>query len=126
MTPASTAVRKAALNRLAVATRERLPERAEDRDALFRVYLDDLGGFSDDTFVRACRRLETAVSWFPKKAELYDTCASVAKQKADGQRPRLALPSGVKEASAEQLADIRQRVRRAVSEKTMRTGVGRR
>lgn len=86
-------IRRAALTRLAIATRERLPESQEDRNALFRVYLDDLDRFSTDTFLRACRRLET-MTWFPKKGELAEACQAVAKYKADNAKPRLALGDG--------------------------------
>lgn len=114
------ATRKAALTRLAVATRERLPDAREDRDALFRVYLDDTEQFTTDTFVLACRRLETSLDWFPKKHELVDACQAVAQYKRDQRKPVLALASGDTPVDPEKLANIREMVKAAVRRKAMR------
>jgi hypothetical protein len=114
----SNALRKAALTRLAVATREKLPEDKRERDAYFHVYLDGMEKFSDDTFVRACKHLEVVLSWFPKKAELIDACESIVRRKRENERPRLALPEGVKPVSAEQQAEFLRRVRAAIGRKS--------
>jgi len=66
---------------LAIAVRERLPEHKDDRAAFFKVFLDDHEKFDTRTFVEACRRLETKSDWFPKKAELFSECVSVARAK---------------------------------------------
>jgi hypothetical protein len=95
MTTQDEAIRRAALTRLAVAVRERLPEHKDDRAAFFRVFLDDHEKFPTRVFVEACRRLETKLEWFPKKAELYDECGLVARQQAEqheAQQRRTALP----------------------------------
>jgi hypothetical protein len=112
-------IRRAALTRLAVATRERLPDARADRDAFFHVYLDGLDTYSTDTFVRACKHLETALSWFPKKHELVEACQSIVRQKRDSERPVLALPPGQSEIDPGKLADFRHRVRELLERKSM-------
>jgi hypothetical protein len=114
------AERRAALTRLAVATRERLPESRTERDAFFRVYLDDTERFPTSTFTLACRRLEMSLDWFPKKHELVEACAAVARHKADEQTPKLALPSGDKPVSEETLANFRADVAKLIKDRTMR------
>lgn len=110
----------AALTRLAIATRERLPEDKRERDAMFHIYLDGMDVYSVDTFVRACKHLEVAQSWFPKKHELVEACQSIVKQKRDADRPRLALPAGQSEVNPAKLADFRHRVRELIQRKAMR------
>lgn len=112
-------IRRAALTRLAIATRERLPESQEDRHALFRVYLDDLDTFSTDTFVRACRRLET-MTWFPKKGELKEACQAVAQYKADNRKPSRALTDGDKPVDPSKWANFRADVDALLQKKSMR------
>lgn len=121
MTPKDRAVRQAALTRLAVATRERLPETREDREAFFSVYLSDLEGYSAETFVRACRHLETAVSWFPKKHELAEACRSIARQQADARKPSLALLPGDRPVDPEKLMRFKEAVAEAIASKAMDT-----
>jgi hypothetical protein len=110
----------AALTRLAIATRERLPEDKRERDAMFHIYLDGMDTYSADTFVRACKHLETALSWFPKKHELVEACQSILRQKRDKERPRLALPAGETEVDPAKLSDFRHRVRELIERKGMR------
>jgi hypothetical protein len=75
--------------------------------------------YSTDTFVRACKHLETALSWFPKKHELVEACQSIVRQKRDNERPRLALPPGQSEIDPGKLADFRHRVRELLERKGM-------
>ena len=117
--PTDVSRRKAALTRLAVAMRERLPETKSERDAYFHVYLDGLERFSTDTFERACRRLETSMTWFPKKAELYEACVTVAKYMVERGKPRLALTDGDKPVSPERWSRFRQDVDALVQRKRM-------
>lgn len=113
-------VRRAALTRLAIATRERLPEAQEDRNALFRVYLDDLDAFSTDTFVRACRRLEGSMQWFPKKQELLEACQAVAKYKADNAKPRLAIGDGDTPVDPAKWGEFKAKVDQLLAKKGLR------
>lgn len=119
MNPKDRAGRQAALTRLAVATREKLPDSKEDRDAFMSVFLSDLEHFSTDTFVRACRHLETVVAWFPKKAELYDACQAIARRKQLERKPSLALPPGDKPVDPEKVKQLRQHVLSLVRKKGM-------
>lgn len=114
------AARHAALTRLAVVTRERLPESKRERQAFFHVYLDGLEGFSTDTFVRACRRLETSLDWFPKKHELVEACQAVVQYKRDQRKPMLALASGDTPVDPAKLANFKRDVEAAVRRKAMR------
>lgn len=119
--------RIAALTRLAIATRERLPAEEKAKTAFFRIYLDDFEHFSTDTYERACRRLETSLDWFPKKHELMEACQAVAKWKAENQKPvRLALPSGDKPLDLDQLKNFRRDVERNIQERHSMPGTGRR
>lgn len=111
--------RRAALTRLAVATRERLPEEKRDRDAFFHVYLDGLDKFATSTFVEACRRLETKLDWFPKKHELLEECRAIAQRKADARRGQLRLPEGQQPANVN-LEDFKRRVKDFASTRGMK------
>jgi hypothetical protein len=109
--------RKAALTRLAMAVRERLPEDKQARDAFFSIYLSGkLLDFSTDTFVKACARLEDAIDWFPKKHDLVEACEAVARYKADS-RPK--LPEHKNELTPEQWQDIRDRLQAMKQRKAM-------
>lgn len=113
-------IRRLALTRLAIATRERLPESQEDRHAFFKVYLDGTEGFSNDTFCRACRNLENSIDWFPKKHELIEACRAVLKFKLDQRKPQLALPSGDKPIAPEKWREFQSCVQALIQRKRMR------
>ena len=83
------AVRRAALTRLALATKELLPERKEDRDAFFRIYLDGLADYQTHTVVAVCRNLETRAEggWFPKLPVLCEAMRAYVRMKRDQARP---------------------------------------
>jgi endonuclease YncB( thermonuclease family) len=63
--------RLTALERLAVATREKVEPQT------FALYLEDTALIPTDTLVAACRRLERSMTWFPKLKEILDGCALV-------------------------------------------------
>lgn len=80
-------LRLKALSRLAIATREKVEVQT------FAVYLDDLKPFPTLAVERACRRLESTVTWFPKVAELVEACRIEARrieEAAAQRRPKLA------------------------------------
>jgi hypothetical protein len=110
-------VRKAALARLAVATREHLPEDKRERDAFYHVYLDGLEKFSTDTFVKACLRLETALNWFPKKHELLEACQSIVRRKVEDREAQRRLPEARPQVD---LTDFRKRVETFAAERRMK------
>lgn len=114
------AVFRAAITRLALATREPLPVSQEDRNALFRIYWDGVNRFSIRTIVSACRRLETTSKWFPKVSELVETCAAIVARKRDEAKPTLALPSGDTPLDPEKLARFREDVARTIRAMRMR------
>lgn len=75
-----------ALDRLALATRERADKETK------AVYLDDSASVQTGVFVEACRRLERSSTWFPKMKELLDMCDVVAREhriREEANRPRL-------------------------------------
>jgi len=117
------ATRKAALQRLAIATKERLPEHPEDRAAFYKVFLDDLDKFATETFVEACRRLETRLDWFPKKHELYEECQLVVKHRSDERAQRQLGRSRLldePQVDPAKLSDFRHRVRELLDRKAIR------
>lgn len=74
-------LRTQALERLALATDSAL---SDDKIAL---YIENTTGFSDDTFVKACRALELTATWFPKCAELREACIAARPAEMPIQRP---------------------------------------
>jgi hypothetical protein len=87
------AIRRAALTRLAVATKELLPTRTEGRDARFKIYLDGLDRFHTNTVVAVCRKLETEApgGWFPKLPELVEHMRTYLRVKQSQSRPSYQL-----------------------------------
>jgi hypothetical protein len=103
-----------ALTRLALATREKV-----DRET-FVLYLEAVQAFSPALVTEACRRLEDAMKWFPKKAELLEECGRVAmrdrERREDRERKRLP-PAPL---SPERHAEIMARFRDVLRSKAMR------
>jgi hypothetical protein len=104
-----------ALTRLALATREKV------EPATYVLYVEDTAGFSTDVLEKACRRLETALTWFPKVSELVSECRIVARyeaeQRAQQQRPQIQG----KPVTPDQIAALRDRVAVEVQRKRMRS-----
>lgn len=112
-------VRRAALTRLAVATKELLPETKESRDAFFRIYLDGLANFSTQSVLAVCARLETTAEggWFPKLPVLCDHLRAYVRMKQEQQRPaRLTEPP----VSPEKLKELRAAVAQRIQKMRMR------
>lgn len=120
MSTTDAAVRRAALTRLAVATKELLPENAQARDAWFKVYLEGLERFHTNTVVAVCRKLETDApdGWFPKLPQLVEHMRTYLRVKQEQAKPVYALPE--KPISAEQVRALREAVALAVQRKRMR------
>lgn len=95
-----------ALDRLAIATRERCDKETK------AVYLDDTAGIETAVLVEACRRLERSSSWFPKMKELLEHCEVVAREqriRRELQSPRLRdLPTPDPERQRMWLEKIRE------------------
>jgi hypothetical protein len=114
------AVRKAAIHRLAIATKELLPENKQDRDAWFRVYLDGLSPFHTQTVIDVCRRLETTAEggWFPKLPELCEACRAYVRMKTSLARPTYQLDGPP--VSPERIAALKDEVARRLERMRMR------
>jgi hypothetical protein len=120
MTDQERAARRAALTRLAVATRERLPEAREDRDAFFHVYLDGLENIHTDTFVKACRQLETTLDWFPKKHELIDACRAIARRKTEARESQQRQLTEGRMIDPPKVEELKRRVRELIATRGMK------
>jgi hypothetical protein len=120
MTTNDSAARRAALTRLAVATKELLPTAKEDRDAFFRIYLDGLAKFPTHAVVAVCRKLETHAEggWFPKLPVLCEEIRAYVRVRAEQTKPVLQLNGPL--LSPERLAQFRSDVAREIQRKRMR------
>jgi hypothetical protein len=114
------AVRRAALTRLALATKELLPVEKSARDAWFRVYLDGLSPFHTTTVIEVCRKLETTAEdgWFPKLPVLCEACRAYVRVKTAMARPVLQIDGPA--LSPERVKQFKADVARAVEQKRMR------
>lgn len=112
--------KRLALHRLAIATNYLLPETDEARDLWFRVYLEGLASFSDETVVNVCRMLETRAQggWFPKLPDLVEDMRAYVQRQRDQQKQPLQIQG--KPVSAEKLAGFKAAVRAAIARKAMR------
>lgn len=97
-------IRSAALESLAIATRETLtPE-------MTKLYIERTDYFQDAVFADACRRLEMSSRWFPKLAELVEQCRMIMREHGTAIRrqPDNFVPPSP-EAVEAFLAEIRQK-----------------
>lgn len=120
MSSTDEATRRAALTRLAIATKELIPEEKQARDAWFRVYLDGLASFHTATVVDVCRRLETTAEdgWFPKLPVLCEAMRAYVRRKMDEARPVYQLNGPALD--PEKLKTFRADVALALERKRMR------
>lgn len=112
-------IRRAALTRLAVATKELLPETKEARDAFFRIYLDGLANFSTHTVTTVCHRLETTAEggWFPKLPVLCEHMRAYVRMRQDYERPKQLTEPPVSE---EKIRNLRAAVAQRLHQMRMR------
>lgn len=112
MTPQERLQRAEIIGRLAVATREKLERQTLD------VYIEALQGWSVETLRSACMRLQTSATWFPKVAEINDTCNVVRQHEVERKQAR-QLSSGTP-ADPERLSQFLADVKAEVARKSMK------
>lgn len=103
-----------ALTRLAIATREKV------EPATYVLYVEDTAGFTTDVLETACRRMETALTWFPKVSELMDECRVVARYEEEQRAMKAPRQIDGPPVSPEQIAQLRADVARLVERRRMR------
>lgn len=107
LTPDQKRARLEALTKLAIATREKV-----ERET-FAVYLESLSGWSTAILVEACRRLQTASQWFPKVAEIVESCRVVEREKQIREDQKKLKPAEFVPVPREIVEDFMRQIREA-------------